>query len=106
MPRLPSLANRTPDSGEDIAGTCFGFGVRSSLDLQFLRHGDGEPLWVSGPSTPPDEDPGELVQRWLRTTEAPFETNLYRDQSYFRLQMADSAWFHIDPERPSVVVPE
>jgi hypothetical protein len=94
-------------SGDEIAGTCFGFAVHSSLGLQFLRSGaGGEPLLVSAPSEPPEGDTGELVQQWRRTAEVPFETNLYRDGARFRLQMAGTSWFEIDTERPSVSVPE
>jgi hypothetical protein len=101
------VSSQDAGSGEALsAGTCFGFAVHSSVELRFLRHGDGEPLFVSAPSTPPDGEPGELVQRWLRTNEVPVDTTLFRDGSRYRLQMGESSWFHIDPERPSVTAPE
>jgi hypothetical protein len=88
------------------AGTCFGFAVHSSLAFEYLRHGDGEPLTVSEPSRPPEGEPGELVQRWWRTTNEPFETSLYRDGACFRVEMTGSSWFHVDPQQASVAVPE
>jgi hypothetical protein len=36
----------------------------------------------------------------------PFEASLYRDGTWYRWQMAGSSWFHIDPQRSRVAVPE
>lgn len=106
MSLLQPKSDQRAGQPEETVGTCFGFSVRSSLDFHFLRFGDGEPMQVSGPSTPPEGDAGELVQQWRRTTEVPFETNLYREGDCYRLQMAESSWFVIDTQRPRVVVPD
>jgi hypothetical protein len=99
-------SDRSAGPPEETLGTCFGFAVRSSLDFHFLRSGDGEPMHVTPASGLPQGDAGELVQQWRRTTEVPIETNLYRDGAGYRLRIAESSWFLIDTERPSVTVPE
>jgi hypothetical protein len=104
-----SVVDRETDgggAGEPIAGTCFGFAVRSSLDFHFLRSGEGEPLDITTSPSPPEGDAYELLQQWRPTADVRFETNLYRKGPLFRLQMGESSWFLIDTEQRRVVVPD
>jgi len=93
-------------AGERLAGTCYGFGVRSSLRFHFLRAGEGEPLRVTAASGPPEGDLGELVQQWRPTPDFPLEGSLYRDGACFRFHFAGSSWFVIDVENRSVTIPD
>jgi len=91
---------------EDNVGTCFGFAVRSQLGFRFLRQGSGEPLVVS---THADHDAyprGHLVLRWTLKGEDALYAELYEEGSSFHLWIADTGWFHVDPEVPSVSLPE
>jgi hypothetical protein len=107
LPLAKSMTDASLDRGDRVLGTCFGFDVRSELEFHFLREGsDGEPIYISAPSTPPDGNVGELVQKWWRTTEVRYETSLYRDNGRFNLQLGERGWFLIDPERPSIAVPD
>jgi hypothetical protein len=83
-------------------GTCFGFVVHSSLPFHYLRGGDGEPLHVELGA---DDDPavhGRLLKEWT----APFEARLYTVGEAYRLWIAGSGWFEIDPREPRIAVPQ
>lgn len=108
MSSLQSDSLKGADAGERTVGTCYGFAIRSSLDFLFLRAEDGEAetLRVTAPSTPPDGDAGELIQQWRPAPDLPFEGSLYRDGTRFQFQTAQSRWFFIDVDGPSVTLPE
>ena len=93
-------------TAEPAVGTCFGFAVRSSLPFHYLRGGVGEALDVSAPSSPPDGRKGELILEWTPTPALPFEGRLYRDGSCFCLWIANSGWFFVDTQAPSVTLPD
>jgi hypothetical protein len=84
-------------------GSCYGFGVRSSLPLTYLRDGDGEPLDVvpGEVAAGPDD---ELLQDW-RPPAVPFHASLYGDGTTYRLWVADTGWLGIDPHASRIVVP-
>jgi hypothetical protein len=88
-------------TSESTCGTCFGFEVHSSLAFHYLRGGDGEPLHVElGAGDPAIH--GQLLKKW----EAPFEARLYEDGDAYRLWIAGSGWFDVDPRVPRIAVPE
>jgi hypothetical protein len=83
-------------------GTCFGFEIHSSLPFRYLRSGDGEPLQVELGLADASTTGDHLLKEW----KAPFEARLYGDGAAYRLWIAGSGWFEIDPLAPRIAVPE
>lgn len=82
------------------AGTCFGYEVRSSVPLSYLRPGGGESgLDVSAADVGPPASPGELLLEVSRPA------RLFGDGERFRLWEGDLGWFAVDPSGPSVELP-
>jgi hypothetical protein len=87
-------------------GTCFGFSVRSSLPLEYLRAGNGEALEIATlPEIGPRTDERVLLE-WRSRTEPPFHVRLYSDGRGYRLWIADEGCYSIEPEVPRVTIPE
>ena len=86
-------------------GTCYGFGIRSSLPFHYLRDGDGPGLSVSAAEVAGD-DCGEVVFGWAPTPKFPLNGRLHRQGAVFRLWIETWGWFSIDPARSEITVPE
>lgn len=86
-------------------GTCFGFGVRSSLPFHYLRSGDGPPLGVSAPSAA-RADAGEVIFEWTPSAKFPLTGRLHLHDGTYRLWIETWGWFVIDPRVPEVTLPE
>jgi hypothetical protein len=86
------------------AGVCFGFAVRSTVSLRYLRSGSGDPLDVEEAAEPAPSPIGQPVREW-RPPATPLRARLYREHTRFWLSVEDGGWFGIDPERPSIQVP-
>jgi hypothetical protein len=102
-------ATETPDVGdpaaaEDLPTTCYGFEVRSSIELRYLRPGSGVPLEVTA-GEDGHSPTGEPVRRWIPRDDHPFEAALYQDDGVFRLWVRGTGWYVIDPRVPSIQVP-
>lgn len=91
--------------GDASIGSCYGFGIRSSVPLQFLRDGDGPALSVSAASVV-DGTAGEVVFEWAPTPKFPLTGRLHRDGADFRLWIESWGWFLINTETPEVTIPE
>lgn len=89
-------------SATTTRGTCFGFAVQSSLSFHYLRAGDGEPLHVAVRTADDHPSENQLLKEWT----APFEARLYGDGGVYRLWIAGSGWFEVDPHVPRITVPE
>jgi hypothetical protein len=90
----------------DAPQTCFGFQAVGDPALQLLRFGRGEPLEV-GTHTDGAAQPGDrLLLEWKPTTARPFEARLYRARHLYRLWLSDGGWFVVDPDAPSVSLPD
>ena len=88
-----------------IAGSCYGFAVRSDLDFRFLREGGGRNLDLLVSAEPVDVDGATLLQEW-KSAEAPrHPMRVYRDGALYRVS-SDLGWFTVDPLVPSIAVPE
>lgn len=89
----------------DAPGTCYGFEVRSSLALRFLRDGaSGVPLVVREDERAGDEG-AELVAEWNRRPGHDLHARLYANGGGFDFWTDREGWFHIDPGAPLVTVP-
>ncbi len=87
------------------SGACYGFGVRSSVPLEYLRAGEGEPLEIAapGPEGPAPDD--ALLVEWEPAPERPLEARLYSDGRGFRLWIGDGGWFSVEPAERRIEVP-
>ena len=85
--------------------TCFGWEVRSTLPLEYLREGAGEPLEVTAPGPEGPAAADELLLEWHATEERPLEAKLYAGEGSYRLWIADGGWFSADPAGPRIDAP-
>lgn len=85
----------------------FGFTVRSSLALRFLRHGGGaDPLDVVEGEGREDPEPGELLGEWpLQGTPYPAHARLFRITRGYEYLTSDAGRFRIDLDRGRIEVP-
>jgi hypothetical protein len=87
------------------AGSCFGFGVHASVPLHYLRTGSGPRLTVTVGSTVVEPD-GTPIMEWRRTANNPFEARLFEFGDSFRLWVAGTGWFVVDPAGSRIEMPE
>lgn len=85
----------------------FGFSVRSSVPLRFLRHGGGaESLKVLEYESPDNQQQGELMGEWpLQGTSYPASAQLFRIPGGYEYVTSDAGRFRIDIERARIQVP-
>ena len=88
-----------------VAGTCFGFGVRTELPFRFLRDGDGPGLAVTEMLDQPTEAEAKPILEWHITNDGVFHARLYEEEGRFRLWVEGSGSFVIDPSVPSISLP-
>jgi hypothetical protein len=86
-------------------GACYGFGIRSSVPLEYLRGGDGDPLEIAAPADDGPREDDTLLVAWEPAPERPLEARLYSDGSSFRLWIGDGGWFSVDPAAGRIDVP-
>lgn len=86
-----------------VRGACYGYEVRSTLALNYLRSGGGDPLEIAA-GDPPAAPPGELLREWL-PPRFPTHVRLHADGDGYRLWIEDAGWFCVDPRAPRVLVP-
>jgi hypothetical protein len=80
-------------------GTCYGYEVRSSLPLAYLRNGGGgDELHVNPLGAAPDHE--ELVLEFERPA------RLHRAGDGYALWVGELGWYGVDPAAPSIGVPE
>ena len=88
-------------------GSCFGFGIRSELEFDFLRTGDGDRLEID---VHDEDEPGEdetLVVEWRPQPGRAFHGRVYQDSESgrFRVWTSDAGWFLVDPQSRRISVP-
>ena len=89
-------------------GSCFGFEVRSTFPLRFLRDAGGVGgtalrIDVHRESGPAD---AELIAEWLPEDQGFLHARLYERGGRYRLWIDGAGWYLIDPAEPSIAVPE
>jgi hypothetical protein len=90
-------------------GSCFGFEVRSSIDLRFLRDpggAGGAALTVSAHDDGDLQAEGEPLVEWLPHEQGTLHARLYERGDAYRLWIDGVGWYLVDPEGPCVAVPE
>lgn len=93
-------------SSPTVRGTCFGFAVHSALTFEYLRGGEGTPLAISAPSESGKAPDDELIGDWVVNGDVQFHARLFSDGTRFRYWVDRSGWFVIDPNAPSIALPE
>ena len=93
-------------SSETFRGTCFGFAVYSPLSFEYLRGGEGTKLTISAPSVSGAAPDDELIGDWVVDGDAPFHARLFSNGRDFRYWVDGSGWFVIDPNAPTIALPE
>jgi hypothetical protein len=104
QPAEPVADERLVAGSRVISSTCYGFEVRSTLALRYLRPGPGVPLTVTE-AEDLQRPEGEPVRRWIPRPDHPFEADLYRDGGVFKLWIAGTGVYLIDPAVPAIQVP-
>jgi hypothetical protein len=85
----------------------FGFTIRSTLALRFLRHGGGaESLEVIEEPNPDNPTSGELLGEWpLQGTAYPAHARLFRVPCGYEYETSDAGRFRIDLDSGRIEVP-
>jgi hypothetical protein len=88
-----------------VTGSVYGYAVRSSVELVYLRAGSfGDPLTID--VAEPAADPvGEPAFRWEPREGQEFSGRLWLGGDRYRLLSDREGWFEIDPDRPWIGVP-
>jgi hypothetical protein len=89
----------TVDTSVGVAGTCFGYAIRSASSFTSLRTGSGSPLTLREDGVEP-EDPGEPLIQWME--DGRDVVRLYVGEGSYRLWVDGGDWFAVDPSRPSI----
>ena len=89
------------------APSVFGYTIRSSLALRFLRHGGGsEPLEVVEDAEPTSPTPGDLLGEWpLQGTAYPAHAQLVRVSGGYEYLTSDAGLFRIQLDQRRINVP-
>jgi hypothetical protein len=89
-----------------VDGTCYGFTVRSDLDLIYLRDGgDGPPLRVQVVTEPDPGHEGDPVQEWLPREGHPFHARLFREGDRWRFWVEGVGSYRVDPAASTIEIP-
>ena len=85
----------------------FGYAIRSSISLRFLRHGGGsEPLEVVEDSASNRPAQGELLGEWpLQGTSYPAHARLFRVTDGYEFLTSDAGLFRINIDQRRIQVP-
>ena len=85
----------------------FGFTIRSSIALRFLRHGGGsEPLEIVEDAESDAATPGDLLGEWpLHGTAYPAHATLVRVAGGYQYLTSDAGLFRIDMDQRRIHVP-
>lgn len=87
------------------SGTCFGFRVRSTVPLHYLRAGHGPELGVSTPAEVGLRPDDRLLIEWTPKRGVP-HVKLYRSGRRYRVWVDGGGWFVVDPEASHIDLPE
>jgi len=87
------------------SGACYGFGVSSSVPLEYLRDGSGDPLEIAAQADEGPRPEDVLLVEWEPAPERPLEARLYSDGESFRLWIGDGGWFSVNPAAGRIDVP-
>lgn len=83
---------------------CFGFEVRSDIDLVYARTGSGSPLHVAEGTNEP-EPRSEPLLEWVPRPGHPFQARLHSFASGYQVWIDDVGGYTVYPGEPRIEVP-
>ena len=86
-------------------GSCFGFGIRSELPMNYLRDGSGALLEIHLAESAPRIRSAQQIVEWIPTPQRPLRARLYHDGGRYSLWIDDGGWFVIDADGGRIEVP-
>jgi hypothetical protein len=93
-------------AGYQSSGTCFGYEVWSSLAFSFLRRGRSEAQLEIVQGDHHEGSPEDPILEWLPRPGHNLHARLYGEGEGFSFWTDREGWFHIDPSRPLISVPD
>lgn len=87
-------------------GACYGFGVTSSVPLEYLREGGGDPLEVVASDRSSHDHGDRRMLEWQPTQDQPLDAELWSNGVGFRLRIGSAGWFSVEPDVRRVEIPE
>jgi len=86
-------------------GTCYGFGIHSTIPLACVRNGQGPPLEIARASHQVPAQTMPLVAEWREHPNDEPYARLYRDEKEYWLWMSRGEWTRIDAGGPRITLP-
>ena len=91
-------------SSEPLVGACYGYGIRSHLDIPFLRSGTGAPLSVT--AAPSGEEPrAKPLLDWRPRPGHGFSARMYERDGIYEYWVDGLGRYRIDPAGGQLTVP-
>jgi hypothetical protein len=87
-------------------GACYGFGVTSSVPLEYLREGGGDPLEVVASARSKHNRGDQRMLEWQASRDQPLDAELWSNGVGFRLRIGDAGWFSVEPGEGRIEIPE
>jgi hypothetical protein len=87
------------------AGACYGFEVTSSMPLQYLREGGGDPLEVTESARSRHNHGDQRLLEWQPTRDQPLDAELWSNGESFRLRIGAAGWFSVAPRERRIEIP-
>jgi hypothetical protein len=91
-------------ASQPVAGTCFGYQVRSTLPFRSLREGAGPPLLITDEAREPGTREAVPLLHWADEAGKTVAEVYPRDGTY-DVWIDEVGWFQVDPSVPSVAAP-
>ncbi len=103
-PTAPSPAASRP-------GVCYGYEPVGFTDLFALRPGSGDSLVIGEQAAGDRQANGEIADEvplgmWRPAPDDSYHARLYARHGAFDLWIAGVGWYHVDPERRAITLPE
>jgi hypothetical protein len=86
-------------------GACYGFGVRSSVPLEYLREGGGDLLEVTESARSSHNHGDQRLLHWRPTRDQPLDAELWSNGAGFRLRIGAAGWFSVEPAERRIEIP-
>jgi hypothetical protein len=86
-------------------GACYGFGVSSSVPLEYLREGGGDPLEVTESARDGHTHGDQRLLLWAPTADQPLDAELWSNGTGFRLRIGAAGWFSVEPDKGRIEIP-
>jgi hypothetical protein len=86
-------------------GACYGFGITSSVALEYLREGTGDRLDVVASARAGHDHGDRRMLEWQATRDQPLDAELWSNGVGFRLRIGAAGWFSVEPGEGRIEIP-